>query len=48
MCFSECSDCHSCQSVVWWISVCSSDCWTVTVVRVICDGFLCVPVTVGL
>ena len=26
--------------------MCSSECWTVTVVSVLCDGFLCVPVSV--
>ena len=25
-----------------------SECWTVTAIRVLCDGFLCVPVSAGL
>ena len=41
-------DCDSCQSAVWWSAVCSSECWTVTAVRSLCDGVLCVPVNVGL
>ena len=36
-------DCDSCQS-----AVCSSECWTVTAVRVLCDGVLFFPVNVGL
>ena len=32
-------DCDSCQSIVWWIAVCTGECWTVTAARVLCDGF---------